>query len=277
LLQRQILVPIRKLNGIIQKLGNGIIPASIPDYHNLELRSMVESLQRLCLGFKRTSEFAQKVGEGDFNVTFTKLSEEDVLGNALLRMHDNLKRANEGDRQRYWAAEGFTMINSILQSGLKLQQLSERCLAKLVRYMGARQGAMFILNNQNPNGVYMELISTFACEDMDPLERIEPGENLIGQCWIEKKTVYLEAIPKGYVKISSGLGSADPNNILIVPLIIHNEVYGIIELASFDRFEKYQQTFLEDLGETIASTIYNQKVKERTTRLMIELQERASA
>ncbi len=277
LLQRQILVPIKKLNGIIQKLGNGIIPSYIPDYRNLELRSMVESLQKLCLGFRRTSEFAQKVGEGDFNVSFTKLSDEDVLGNALLRMHDNLKKANEGDRQRYWAAEGFTMVNGILQSGLKLQILAERCLARLVRYMGAKQGAMFILNNQNPESSYMELVSTFACEDIDPLQRVEPGENLIGQCWIEKKTVYMEAIPKGFVKISSGLGSAEPNHILIVPLIIHNEVFGIIELASFERFEKYQQVFLEDLGESIASTIYNQKVKERTNRLMEELQERVNA
>jgi hypothetical protein len=275
LLQWQILVPIRVVNNVIQKISNGIIPETIPTYTSRELKHMVESLEKLSDGFKRTSEFAQKVGEGNFNVSFSKLSEQDVLGNALLRMHSNLKKADEGEKQRQWAADGFTIINNMLRSGMDLKQLTEKCLARLVRYLDAMQGTMFVLNSEDDE--CMELVSTYACVDTNRNQRIERGQDLVGQCWIEKKSVYLEAVPKGFIKIGSGLGAAEPKHVLIVPLIAQEEVYGVIEMASFNQFEKYQQTFLEDIGVDIATVIYNQKVKERTNQLLEELQEKVNS
>jgi hypothetical protein len=275
LLHWQILVPIRMLNGIIRKMSDGIIPDVIPNYTSRELKYMVESLSKLSEGFKRTSEFAKSVGEGNFEVSFSKLSEQDVLGNALLRMHGNLKKADEGEKQRQWAADGFTIINNMLRAGMDLNQLSEKCLARLVRYLNANQGTLFVLNDQE--GEFMELVGTYACVNVKRGQRIERGQDLIGQCWIEKKSFHLEAIPKGFIKIGSGLGTAEPKHVLIVPLIAQEEVYGIIEIASFNKFEKHQQIFLEDIGVDIATVIYNQKVKERTNQLLEELQVKVSS
>jgi hypothetical protein len=274
LLQWQILVPIKVLNTVIRKMSDGIIPDAIPGYTSRELKYMIESLTKLSDGFKRTSEFAQKVGEGNFNVSFSKLSEHDVLGNALLQMHSNLKKADEGEKQRQWAADGFTIINNMLRTEMDLKQLSEKCLARLVRYLNANQGTMFIFNDKE--GEFMELVSTYACVDMKRGQRIERGQDLIGQCWIEKKTVYLEAVPKGFMKIGSGLGTAEPKHVLIVPLIAQEEVYGILEMASFEKFDKFQQVFLEDIGVDIATVIYNHRVKERTNQLLEELQVKVS-
>jgi len=59
------------------------------------------------------------------------------------------------------------------------------------------------------------------------------GQGLIGQCAIEKSTIYLKQIPVDYVKITSGLDEATPRNVLLIPLKQREEVMGLLELYIF--------------------------------------------
>jgi PAS domain S-box-containing protein len=54
----------------------------------------------------------------------------------------------------------------------------------------------------------------------------------------------------------------------LVPAILNDEVYGIIELVSFNKFEKHEIVFIEKIGESIASTIANARVNDRTNHLL---------
>ena len=76
-------------------------------------------------------------------------------------------------------------------------------------------------------------------------KRIEWGDGLIGTCAQEKGTIHLTNLPDNYVSITSGLGKATPKSLLIVPLIINEQVHGVIELASFNTFEKFEVDFVE--------------------------------
>ena len=82
-------------------------------------------------------------------------------------------------------------------------------------------------------------------------------------------------MPENYVKITSGVGEALPRHLVIVPLKITEDVYGIIEIASFGPIQKYQIEFLEKLGESIASTIKNVKINESIEQLLENAQEQS--
>ncbi|MBU2884186.1 HAMP domain-containing protein, partial [Gilvimarinus agarilyticus] len=60
-----------------------------------EIGSMSEGINSLIEGFTSSSEFASQIGRGNLNANFTALSSEDVLGNALLSMRNNLTRVIE--------------------------------------------------------------------------------------------------------------------------------------------------------------------------------------
>ena len=120
-------------------------------------------------------------------------------------------------------------------------------------------------------GKYFQLTAHFAYERHKyPDKRVEWGEGLIGAAALEGETIYMKDTSSNYVNITSGLGKANPRGVLIVPLKVNEEVHGVIEIASFKTYEDYEINFVEQLGESIASTIASIKINMRTNKLLEE-------
>ena len=121
------------------------------------------------------------------------------------------------------------------------------------------------------NETVLELTACYAYERKKFLEKIiREGEGLLGQCLLEKDTIYLTEVPNDYIQITSGTGGANPNCIVIQPLIVNDEMVGVIELASFKVMDKFEMEFIKKLAENIAGVISNVKVNERTVHLLDE-------
>ena len=227
------------------------------------------------------AEFADKIGRGELDTQFTPQSDEDVLGHALVNMRDNLKNVAEDDAKRNWATEGLAKFAEILRGNSEdMEALSFEIISNLVRYLKANQGGLFILDSDhNENGhvaledSYLSLVACYAYERKKYMEkRIEIGEGLLGQSILEQDTIYMTDIPSAYINITSGLGESTPSSLLIVPLKVNDEIFGVVEIASFEVFGDHEIEFVEKLAESIASTISGVKVNVRTAKLLSESQ-----
>lgn len=87
---RSIVRPTQNLKRMLLMLGRGIIPKQKIEITNDEIGDMSIALNKLVEGFKRTTDFSNQVGMGNFTYNYEPLSDEDVLGHALLKMRDDL-------------------------------------------------------------------------------------------------------------------------------------------------------------------------------------------
>ncbi|MEM1406721.1 MAG: GAF domain-containing protein, partial [Bacteroidota bacterium] len=158
------------------------------------------------------------------------------------------------------------------QSGLK--GLSEKIISGVVTYTKSLQGALFLLNEDNADDRFLELVSAYAYDRKKFLERrVDIGVGMVGQVYLEGLTTRLSDVPQHYLSITSGLGHALPENLLLVPVKVNDNIQGILELASFHDYEDHVIEFLEKVGEIIASAVINTKTAVHTKQLLEQSQE----
>jgi len=80
------------LNEAAQKIARGITGVPISNDSHDVIGSLGESISKIDAHNKQLADAADAIGKGNFNVPFDPRSEDDVLGTAIIRMKDNLRR-----------------------------------------------------------------------------------------------------------------------------------------------------------------------------------------
>jgi len=275
-------IDIFKLSSTTTTFAKGELPAEIQTNRKDDLGQLIGSMNKLIGNITKTAQFASEIGNNNLDAEYTPVSENDVLGTALIEMRESLIKAQkeekirkaEEEKQR-WVTTGLAMFGEILrQNNNDLTLLSENVIQNLVNYLNANQGGIFALSEDSSEEQTLDLVASFAYNRKKYLtKKIMVGEGLVGTCAIEKKTIHLKEIPEGYITITSGLGEATPSNLLIVPLKLEDSVFGVLEIASLTDFMPHEIEFVEKLSESIASTLSSVRINLRTTYLLEQSQQ----
>ena len=203
----------------------------------------------------------------NMNEKNSKLMESEEQLKENLRL---LEKSQEEEKKRNWATEGLARVSEILRSSRNDNTTFEKLISEIVKYSKSNQGALYVLEEQEDEK-HLQRVASYAFGRKKFVEqKFKPGEGLLGQAYLEKEYVYMIDIPEDYIKITSGLGDANPKALLIVPLIVNDQVEGMMEIASFNQFEEHEISFMLRLGENIASFIQSDRINTRTQKLLEE-------
>lgn len=277
---------VKKITSSLKRLAKGEITDDLTMDIKTgdEIEEMSKALNVSVEGLNKKAVSATNIGKGLYDTEIALLSDKDLLGKSLIDMRDSLKNAEiederrkVEDEKRTWANEGLAKFAEILrQNNNDFQILCDSVIKNLVKYLDANQGGIFLWNDEDKNDQFFELISTFAWDRKKFLsKRIEKSEGLVGACALERETIFLTDVPEDYIEITSGLGSAKPRCVILVPLKHENTILGVIEMASFETLQKHQIEFLEKIAESIASTILSVRINARTKALLEQSQQQA--
>lgn len=228
---------------------------------------------------QQASHFVNQISEGNYEVRWEEMDEQnaslnqDNLAGRLILMREQMQKVKEEDRRRLWVTEGLSHFSGIIRNHQQeLEQLSFHGLQFMVKYLNIQQGSLFILEEEGEQP-YLRLAACYAFDRKKYVDkRVEIGQGLLGQTYLEAETVMLTEIPQDYLSITSGLGDARPACLLIVPMKYNEKVQALVELASFRQLEPYQVSFVEKAGEFIASAIATAINNENTQQLLRQLQ-----
>jgi CHASE3 domain sensor protein len=227
--------------------------------------------------FKQATQFISQVSSGNFSVQWEGVTKENSavndknLAGELIRMRDNMKNIKAQDEIRNWTTEGLAKFSDVIrQNQNNIQSLSYDVLVYLTKYMNAQQGCLFVLQEDIEDGhMYLEMTACYAFNRKKHVsKRIEIGQGVIGQAYLEGSPVLLTDVPNGYTEITSGLGESTPTCILVVPMRYNEKIEAVIEIAGFDKFEKHQVEFMEKVGEITASTLGSVRNTEKMQHLV---------
>ena len=155
----------------------------------------------------------------------------------------------------FFKTKDLTTIQAIVSSNREDKtKLYEKILSSVCDELKASQGALYLYSRAEQKLMFAAGYAYYKPETKE--EGYELGEGIIGQVAKDAKTLIINGVPEGYVKIISGLGAATPTSLMLVPIKnVINDNFGVIEIAGFTVFEDYQRNFVEKVAEVILAQL----------------------
>lgn len=194
----------------------------------------------------------------------------------LQSQHDLLLKHQEKEKHQNWINVGVATLNDVLSKNKNdYRQLCNNVLSALIKYIDAKAGALYVLNTDNKTDNFLELISDYGLsKDVKDRNTIIPtNSGLIGASFTENEVQLITDIPDNYLSINSGLGSSQPKSILIVPLNFDDQVFGVVELASFKEITSTEIEFVKKIADSVANNLNTVKMNERNLKLIQQFKE----
>lgn len=136
----------------------------------------------------------------------------------------------------------------------------EKILWHLCKETDLAQGLLYTHSAANDTVVF-ELAATYAfIGERENIAKIEPGIGVTGQVAKSGEPVFIREVPKGYLKVISGLGEASPDYLAIIPFKDkNNKVLALAELAGFGNLNTDEVKTLMEIAQIYFSAVLDKK------------------
>ncbi|HJR43987.1 MAG TPA: HAMP domain-containing protein, partial [Actinomycetota bacterium] len=228
------------------------------------------------------ADVATAVTQGDLTREITVAAQGEVaqLKDKINQMITNLAETTQRNEEQDWLKTNLAKISGMMQGQRDLQTVSRLIMSELTPTVSSQHGAFFLAESADGNGtatdaedMILKLKASYGYKARKNVSNtFKMGEGLVGQAALEKKPILITQAPQDYIKVTSGLGEAAPVNIIVVPVLFEDQVLGVIELASLRPFSDVNQTFLDQLIETLGVVLNTIIANMRTEDLLEESQ-----
>ena len=289
LVARNISASIVNINNKLAGLSLGIISKNSNDRKVIEseITDLNGALDNLFDSLQASVDFAGEIGKGNLNAEYHLLSDDDTLGASLITMQNSLIEAKKEedkkkllDDQRNWVTHGLANFGEIIrQDNDNVEDFAMNLLSQLLKYVDVVQGAIYF-KKEDPYSDEMKFENKAAIaygkQIMIENAEVTAKDGIFGRSIDEMKCIYLEDIPDSYVTFTQGKKEAQkPRNLLVVPMIVNDEIFGIMELVSYNHIEQYKIEFIEKLCENIASVVSSVNTNIHNAHLLEQSNEQA--
>ncbi|WP_436776334.1 HAMP domain-containing protein [Yinghuangia sp. YIM S09857] len=218
------------------------------------------------------AEVASAVAEGDLtrSITVDASGEVAELKDNINSMVGSLRETTRANQEQDWLKSNLARVSGLMQGHRDLAVVAELVMDELIPLVDAQYGA-FYLAEEEPRGTALTLIGSYGMPAHEPPRSLPPGRTLAGQAARSRRTISVDDLPPEYV-VSSGLGRAAPAALLVLPIVVEEQVLGVIELASVRPFTPVHRDFLGQLMETIGVNVNTIVASARTDELLDESQ-----
>ena len=260
--------------GVDGKLGG---QASVPGAAGT-WRALTDNVNQLAANLttqvRAIADVATAVTKGDLtrSISVAARGEVAALKDNINEMIRNLKDTTIKNDEQDWLKTNLAKFSRMLQGEKDLLTVGKLILSELAPVVTAQRAVFYVVEKDESGDARRLAFLAGYARSRNERVAIQLGEGLIGQCAVERKPIRLRDVPRGYMRIASGLGAAQPSDVLVMPVLFEGQIKGVIELASFGQFSATHEAFLEQLMESIGIVLHTIEANMRTEKLLEQSQ-----
>jgi len=144
-----------------------------------------------------------------------------------------------------------SLANKIVRKAGKAEKpgaLGKQLLNVCVKELEIMAGVFYYADENN----VFKPEASYANPNPDVPYSFKPGEGITGQVAKNKQVMVIRKIPDEHAEVFSGLGSAKPSYIALIPFVINDQTKAVLEVAGFrwhnEALEQLFQIVARDLG-----------------------------
>jgi signal transduction histidine kinase/HAMP domain-containing protein len=260
--------------GVEGKLGGQAkVPGAAGTWKGLT-ENVNELAANLTTQVRAIAEVATAVTQGDLTRSITVETQGEVasLKDTINEMIRNLKDTTQKNTEQDWLKTNLAKFSRMLQGQKDLVTVGQLILSELAPVVGVQQAEFYVLSTVNDTP-QLRLFASYASGGQPTHGKVvNLGEGLVGQCAIDKERILLTNVPSAAFRVASGLSENAAMDVMVLPVVFEDEVRGVLELASLQRFNPVHEAFLAQLTESIGIVINTIEANSRTEDLLTQSQ-----
>jgi len=174
-----------------------------------------------------------------------------------------------------WLRSGLNELNGRLQGTQELDQLGEKIISFVARYLNAQVGAMYFADAEGQ----LRLLGAYAIpartQTSDGHDTDRHVGGLTRQAMQEKSVLTVSDVPQGYFPVSSGLGGSRPRQLVLAPTSADGVANAVLELGFFRAVSAHDLELLRLIAEPIGVALRTAQLRNEVALLLEEAQQQA--
>ena len=238
----------------------------------------------LTVQLRAIAEVSTSVTRGDLTQSIAVEAQGEVaeLKDNINQMIVTLRDTTKANAEQGWLDSNLARIGGLLQGQRDMGEVCRMIMTEVSPLVDAQLGAFFLVDNEEAV-TRLRLAAAYGYVARDHVVTFGPGEGLVGQAAVSRRTIRVRATHDGVLTMRSGLLSMPPNDLVVLPVLFEGEMLGVIEFASVSTFSGLHLTFLERLVATIGvalntiqANLRTEELLSQSQRLALELQDQSA-
>jgi CheY-like chemotaxis protein/CHASE3 domain sensor protein len=161
-------------------------------------------------------------------------------------------------------------ISVSLQAATNHREFAERLVNQLAPQIQAGVALFYGFDESRQR---LDLLGSYGLRLQNTPDAYMPGEGLVGQVAASRHPIVLGEVPPNYFRVDSGSGQSLPRHLTILPLLVRNQLVGVLEFAGFTAPTQHHEQLLEELLPLAALTLENLNRSVNTEQLLEQTRE----
>ncbi|MEA2021420.1 MAG: response regulator, partial [Candidatus Caldatribacteriota bacterium] len=211
---------------------------------------------------------SQKIRSGDFSAR-NKIHTKDEIG----YLADSYNKMADSMESKIKIESGRSEVSDIMFPLQKMKDIDNDAINRFMKITESDMYTLYLLNEEKSE--YELLFSVGIDATLVKSFNAHYREGEFAKAIIEKKISHLKDIPPDTVfKFKTIAGTAIPKEIITIPVIVENQVVGVISLASLKKYPLETLEILNGSSYTINMLFSNLLANEKRARLIEEVREK---